>query len=51
MSKVARLVEFSLLTRVIVEENATEDQIIKAIKVPQSNPELLFFDVRFDVLI
>ena len=30
MSKVARLVEFSLLTRVIVEENATEDQIIKA---------------------
>jgi len=30
MSKVARLVEFSLLTRVIVDENATEDQIIKA---------------------
>jgi hypothetical protein len=30
MKKVARLVEFSLMTRVIVDENATEDQIIKA---------------------
>ena len=42
--KVARLVEFSLLTRVIVEENATEDQIIKAsykgIKAKIDNREL-----------
>lgn len=30
MKKVARLVEFSLMTRIIVDENATEDQIIKA---------------------
>jgi hypothetical protein len=30
MRKVARLVEFSLMTRVIVDENATEDQIIEA---------------------
>ena len=30
MKKVARLVEFSLRTRVIVDENATDDQIIKA---------------------
>jgi len=30
MKKVARLVEFSLRTRVIVDENATEDEIIRA---------------------
>lgn len=30
MSKVAKLVYFSLMTRVVVDENATEDDIIKA---------------------
>lgn len=30
MTKVAKLVEVSLLVRVIVDENATEDQIIEA---------------------
>ena len=30
MKKVARLVEYSLRTRVIVDENATEDEIIEA---------------------
>lgn len=30
MKKVAKLVEFSLLVRVIVNENATDDQIIEA---------------------
>ena len=30
MKKVARLVEFSLRTRVVVDENATEDEIIRA---------------------
>lgn len=30
MKKVARLVEFSLRTRVIVDENATDDEIIRA---------------------
>lgn len=30
MTKVAKLVEVSLLVRVIVDENATEDQIIAA---------------------
>ena len=30
MKKVARLVEFSLMTRVVVDENATQDEIIKA---------------------
>lgn len=29
MAKVAKLVEFSLLVRVIVDENATEDEIIE----------------------
>ena len=29
MAKVAKLVEFSLLVRVIVDENATDDEIIK----------------------
>lgn len=29
MAKVAKLVEFSLMVRVIVDENATEDEIIE----------------------
>lgn len=30
MGKVAKLVEFSLMVRVVVDENATEDEIIAA---------------------
>ena len=30
MKKVAKLVEFSLLVRVVVDENATDDEIIAA---------------------
>jgi len=30
MKKIARLVEFSLLVRVVVSENATDDEIIEA---------------------
>lgn len=44
MKKVARLVEFSLRTRVVVDENATDDDIIKAsykgIQAKISNQEL-----------
>ena len=32
MRKVAKLVAYSFLTRVVVDENATEDEIIRATK-------------------